>query len=182
MKIVPTNLQDAVLIEPTIYGDDRGFFMETFRQSFFSEQVSGLAFVQDNHSKSNQGALRGLHYQIQQPQGKLVRVVAGEVYDVIVDLRQSSSTFGQWQGFYLSSQNHHQLWVPPGFAHGFYVTKSGTEFIYKCTEYYAPEHERCLLWDDPELGIDWPLLNGEEPALSEKDRKGALFSNSEFFE
>lgn len=182
MKIVPTKLQDSVLIEPSVYGDERGFFMETYRQGLFAEKVTALPFVQDNHSKSIQGALRGLHYQIRQTQGKLTRVIAGEVYDVIVDLRKASSTFGQWQGFYLSSDNKRQLWVPPGFAHGFYVTKPETEFVYKCTDYYAPDYERSLLWNDSNLAIDWPLVNGEEPVLSEKDRTGLAFQDADKFD
>lgn len=182
MNISQTKLHDAVVIEPTVYGDERGFFMETYRHSLFAERVTELPFVQDNHSKSKQGALRGLHYQIKQTQGKLIRVISGCVYDVIVDLRKSSTTFSQWQGFWLSSENKRQLWVPPGFAHGFYVAGPDTEFIYKCTDYYAPEHERILLWSDPELAIDWPLLNGKEPLLSEKDQRGLAFSETEKFD
>ncbi len=182
MKITPTNLQDVLLIEPSVYGDERGYFMETYRQDLFRDQVTSMAFVQDNHSKSNAGVLRGLHYQITQPQGKLIRVVVGEVYDVIVDLRQSSSSFGQWQGFYLSSDNKRQLWVPPGFAHGFYVTKPDTEFVYKCTDYYAPQFERTLCWNDSDLAIDWPLPNACAPILSKKDLHGTRFCDAETFE
>lgn len=180
MKYIKTNIPDVVLIKPTIFGDHRGFFMETWHQSAFQENVSDVDFVQDNHSKSSQGILRGLHYQIQNPQGKLVRVVHGNVFDVAVDMRQSSPTFGQWVGVELSAENHHMLWVPPGFAHGFYVTSESAEFVYKCTDYYYPEYERSLHWNDSSLNIKWPLLD-TNPSLSDKDRVGSSFSNADYY-
>ncbi|HBZ98697.1 MAG TPA: dTDP-4-dehydrorhamnose 3,5-epimerase, partial [Pseudomonas sp.] len=157
MKVVETSIPDVLIIEPKVFGDERGFFYESFNAAAF-EAATGLKrqFVQDNHSKSQRGVLRGLHYQIQQPQGKLVRVVAGEVFDVAVDLRKSSPSFGRWFGTHLSAQNQRQLWIPEGFAHGFVVLSESAEFLYKTTDYYAPEHERSLLWNDPELGIQWP--------------------------
>ncbi|MBC52814.1 MAG: dTDP-4-dehydrorhamnose 3,5-epimerase [Gammaproteobacteria bacterium] len=182
MKITATEIPDVLLLEPTVHGDHRGFFMETFRQSLFDEHVPGIRFVQDNHSKSAQGILRGLHYQLKQPQGKLVRVVAGEIYDVAVDMRQHSPTFGQSVGALLSADNHHQLWVPPGFAHGFYVTSDSAEMVYKCSDYYAPDDEYSLLWNDPALNIDWPLVAGvAEPVLSDKDRHGLLLRDAPVF-
>jgi len=183
MKITPTAIPDVLLLEPTVHGDHRGFFMETFRQSLFDEQVPGIRFVQDNHSKSAQGILRGLHYQLQQPQGKLVRVVAGEIYDVAVDMRQGSPTFGTSVGALLSAENHHQLWVPPGFAHGFYVVSDSAEMVYKCSDYYAPGDEYSLLWNDPALKIDWPLIAGAPPpVLSAKDRDGLLLRDAPVFD
>lgn len=182
MKVVDTNITDVKIIEPQVFGDDRGFFMETFRASLFDELTGGKPFVQDNHSKSKQGILRGLHYQMQQTQGKLVRVVQGEVFDVAVDMRKTSPTFGQWVGEVLSAQNKKQLWVPEGFAHGFYVMSDTAEFVYKCTDYYAPEHDRSLKWDDPTVGIKWPLVNGESPLLSEKDEAGKSFQDADKFE
>jgi dTDP-4-dehydrorhamnose 3,5-epimerase len=182
MKFTPTRIPDVVLIEPQVFGDDRGFFMETYHKEKFAEAGITAEFVQDNHSKSKQGILRGLHYQLQQPQGKLVRVVAGEVFDVVVDLRRSSPTFGQWVGDYLSADNKKMLWVPPGFAHGFYVTSDSAEFVYKCTELYAPQFERSLRWDDPALAIVWPLVNGEAPLLSDKDRAAPVLNSAECFE
>ena len=155
--------------------------METWRQDQFREAGISEAFVQDNHSQSSRGILRGLHYQVQQAQGKLVRVIRGEVFDVAVDLRKTSPTFGQWVGEYLSAENKKMLWVPPGFAHGFYVTSPEAEFVYKCTDYYAPEHERSLLWNDEELGIKWPIPPGEQPLLSDKDLKGAPFRDAEYY-
>ena len=181
MIFTPTKLTDVMVIEPQLFGDDRGFFMETYHQKKFLEAGIDVDFVQDNHSKSKQGILRGLHYQIQQPQGKLVRVVAGEVYDVAVDMRKSSPTFGQWVGEYLSDDNKKMLWVPPGFAHGFYVLSESAEFVYKCTELYAPEHERSLLWSDKALGISWPLVNGETPLLAAKDESGTPFSQADCY-
>ncbi|HBC23640.1 MAG TPA: dTDP-4-dehydrorhamnose 3,5-epimerase, partial [Pseudomonas sp.] len=165
MKVVETSIPDVLIIEPKVFGDERGFFYESFNAAAF-EAATGLKrqFVQDNHSKSQRGVLRGLHYQIQQPQGKLVRVVAGEVFDVAVDLRKSSPSFGRWFGTHLSGQNQRQLWIPEGFAHGFVVLSESAEFLYKTTDYYAPEHERSLLWNDPELGIQWPF--DEAPQLS----------------
>jgi len=155
--------------------------METWQRQTFAENGIDYDFVQDNHSKSSHGILRGLHYQIQQPQGKLVRVVEGTVFDVAVDMRQSSATFGQWVGYELSAENHHMLWVPPGFAHGFYVMSDSAEFVYKCTDYYAPEHERSVLWNDPDLAIDWHLVDNEAPILSEKDADAPSFKQAEKF-
>ena len=155
--------------------------METWQRRTFAENGIDYDFVQDNHSKSSHGILRGLHYQIQQPQGKLVRVVKGAVFDVAVDMRQSSATFGQWVGYELSAENHHMLWVPPGFAHGFYVMSDSAEFVYKCTDYYAPEHERSVLWNDPDLAIDWHLVDNEAPILSEKDADAPSFKQAEKF-
>lgn len=181
MKYIKTTIPEVVLIEPTVYGDHRGFFMETWQDQSFRENVSDTTFVQDNHSKSGQGILRGLHYQIQNPQGKLVRVTSGSVFDVAVDMRKHSPSFGQWVGFELSAENHRMLWVPPGFAHGFYVISDSAEFVYKCTDYYAPEHERSLLWNDPDIGIDWPLADETMPLLSDKDNKGSTFQNADYF-
>lgn len=175
MKFIPSKIPDVVIIEPQVFGDQRGFFMETWSTKDFSEAGLDLNFVQDNHSASTQGILRGLHYQIKNPQGKLVRVVRGEVYDVAVDMRRSSPTYGEWVGVTLSEQNRRMLWVPPGFAHGFYVTSTDAEFLYKCTDLYAPEHERSLLWNDPDLSIDWPIEAGMAPTLSEKDVNGLPF-------
>jgi len=182
MKVTACSIADVLLIEPKVFGDDRGFFYESYNQRAFIE-ASGLTpdFVQDNHSKSARNVLRGLHYQIKQPQGKLVRVVAGEVFDVAVDIRRNSPTFGQWVGEILSADNKRQLWVPPGMAHGFVVLSESAEFLYKTTDYWAPEHERCIAWNDPTLGIDWPALNGE-PLLSGKDAKGQAFLQAEVFE
>ncbi len=181
MRFVPTRIPEVVLIEPQVFGDSRGFFMETWHARKFAAAGLDLAFVQDNHSKSGQGTLRGLHYQIVNPQGKLVRVISGEVYDVAVDLRQSSPTFGRWAGELLSAENKRMLWVPPGFAHGFYVTSDSAEFIYKCTDFYAPEHERCIRWDDPELAIAWPLVEGVLPLLSPKDAAGTPFRQAAYY-
>ena len=182
MKVIETKIPDVKIIEPQVFGDERGFFLETFRQDFFSRECAERTFVQDNHSKSSQGILRGLHYQTENTQGKLVRVTAGEVFDVAVDLRRSSPTFGQWVGVLLNEDNKRQLWVPEGFAHGFYVTSESAEFVYKCTDYYAPEHEHSLCWDDPEIGIDWPLVNGEQPKLSAKDADGKALKNAVVFD
>lgn len=180
MKIEATSLPDVLLLEPTVHGDARGYFMETFRQSWFTERGIDALFVQDNQSRSAQGILRGLHYQLEFPQGKLVRVLSGEVYDVAVDLRRSSPTFRQWVGVTLSADNHRQLWVPPGFAHGFYVTSETAEIAYKCTEYYHPEDDHSLRWDDPELGITWPLVN-PEPVLSTKDAAANKLGDAALF-
>ncbi|GAB2885779.1 dTDP-4-dehydrorhamnose 3,5-epimerase [Microbulbifer echini] len=174
MKLTETKIPGVVVIEPNILGDQRGFFYESYRQDLFRRACGERVFVQDNHSKSTQGVLRGLHYQSQQPQGKLVRVISGEVFDVAVDLRRGSSTFGQWVGELLSAENRRQLWIPEGFAHGFYVTSESAEFVYKCTDYYFPEYECSLRWDDPTLNIDWPLINGELPKLSVKDAESRL--------
>lgn len=180
MQIKTTAIPDVLILEPTVYGDDRGFFYESFNQKRFAE-LTGVTreFVQDNHSKSARGVLRGLHYQIQQPQGKLVRVTAGEVFDVAVDLRKSSPTFGKWVGVILSAANKRQLWVPEGFAHGFLVTSDHAEFLYKTTDYWAPEFERSILWNDPAIGIDWPIEG--EPLLSGKDKIGMLLTNADVF-
>ncbi|MCU8238257.1 dTDP-4-dehydrorhamnose 3,5-epimerase [Vibrio vulnificus] len=180
MKVIDTSIPEIKIIEPTVFGDERGFFMETWHQERFEELVTGkpTRFVQDNHSKSKQGILRGLHYQMQQTQGKLVRVVSGEVFDVAVDIRQGSPTFGQWVGVYLSAENKRQMWVPEGFAHGFYVTSEEAEFVYKCTDYYHPQSEQCIAWNDPAFGIDWPLEKGGEPQLSAKDSIGALIGKN----
>lgn len=181
MQVIQTAIPDVLILEPKVFGDDRGFFFESFNQQTF-EKLTGVKahFVQDNHSKSAANVLRGLHYQIQQPQGKLVRVAVGEVFDVAVDLRRQSSTFGQWVSAILSAENKRQMWVPPGFAHGFLVLKDDTEFLYKTTDYYAPQFERCVRWDDLEIGIDWPLL--APPILSAKDKSGLDLSNAEVFE
>lgn len=172
MEFSPTNIPDVILIKPDVFGDERGFFMETWQRRKFAEAGIDYDFVQDNHSRSTRGTLRGLHYQVQQPQGKLVRVTAGEVFDVAVDIRPDSPTFGQWAGEFLSADNQHMLWVPPGLAHAFYVTREFAELQYKCTDFYAPEHERCIRWDDPAIGIEWPLQEGEQPLVSEKDQQG----------
>ncbi|UTY57915.1 dTDP-4-dehydrorhamnose 3,5-epimerase [Massilia sp. erpn] len=180
MKVLPTVLDGVLLIEPAVFGDDRGFFYESFNARRFAE-LSGVQadFVQDNHSRSAKGVLRGLHYQIQQTQGKLVRVTAGAVFDVAVDLRKSSPTFGRWAGVELSAENKRQLWVPPGFAHGFVVTSDYAEFLYKTTDYYAPEHERTVIWNDPAIGIEWPLDGA--PLLSGKDQQGRRLADADVF-
>lgn len=173
-------IPDVVLFEPQVFGDERGFFFESFNHRRFEEAIGRRAnFVQDNHSKSSAHVLRGLHYQLQRPQGKLVRVVAGSVFDVAVDLRAGSPTFGQWVGEVLSADNKRQKWVPEGFAHGFLVLSASAEFLYKTTDYYYPEHERCICWDDPTLAIDWPLACA--PRVSAKDEKGAAFAGAEVF-
>ena len=179
MKITPCAITDVLLLEPKVLGDERGFFFESFNQRSFNQATGlDLHFVQDNHSRSVRNVLRGLHYQVLQPQGKLVRVVAGEVFDVAVDIRPGSPTFGRWAGAVLSGSNKHQLWVPPGLAHGFLVLSESADFMYKTTDYYAPEHERCIAWNDPTLAIDWPL-NGNTPVLSAKDRAGNAFADME---
>ena len=180
MNVIPTAIADALIIEPKVFGDDRGFFMGSFNERGFREQTGvDLSFVQDNHSRSARNVLRGLHYQIHQPQGKLVRVVRGRVFDVAVDLRRSSETFGKWVGVELSEENKRQFWVPPGFAHGFVVLSESADFLYKATDYYAPEHERCVLWNDPALGIDWGIDG--EPLLSAKDREGVPLAAAEVY-
>ena len=181
MKFVETELPGVIRIEPQVHGDDRGWFMETFQARRFRDAGIEAEFVQDNCSRSSKGTLRGLHYQIQNPQGKLVRVVSGEVFDVAVDVRRSSANFGRWVGEVLSAENKHQLWVPPGFAHGFLVLSDFAEFQYKCSDYYAPKAERSIRWDDPELAIEWPLADGEQPLLSEKDGAAALFADAEVY-
>lgn len=182
MKAVQTTLPDVWLLEPKVFGDQRGFFFESFNARVFAEQTGVQeTFVQDNHSKSSKGVLRGLHYQIEQPQGKLVRVVQGEVFDVAVDLRRSSPHFGQWFGCHLSGENKNQLWVPAGFAHGFLVLSETAEFLYKTTQYYAPAHERCIAWNDPTIGIEWPAIDGG-PLLSAKDAVGSAFAGAQVFD
>ena len=181
MKAIPTAIPEVVVIEPTVFGDARGFFYESFNGKAFDEAVGRhVEFVQDNHSRSAKGVLRGLHYQIQQPQGKLVRVARGAVFDVAVDIRRSSPTFGQWVGVELTEDNHKQLWVPPGFAHGFLVLSETADFLYKTTDYYAPAHERCIAWNDADVGIAWPDV-GAAPKLSAKDADGAALGAAEVF-
>jgi len=180
MKIVSTTIPDVLILEPKVFGDDRGFFFESFNEQRWRDLTGiDLHFVQHNHSRSTGGVLRGLHYQIMQPQGKLVRVVVGEVFDVAVDIRRNSPSFGQWFGALLSADNKRQMWVPPGFAHGFCVTSDVAEFLYLATDYYAPEHERCIVWNDPELAIQWPLE--QEPNVSIKDREGRSFKDADLF-
>ena len=180
MKATPLSIPDVVLFEPTVFGDERGFFFESFNQAKFEAAIGRqVNFVQDNHSRSVKNVLRGLHYQIQQPQGKLVRVVQGEVFDVAVDIRKSSPTFGQWAGAVLSAENKRQLWVPEGFAHGFVVTSDSAEFLYKTTDYWAPEFERSIAWNDVAIGIQWPIQG--EPALSAKDQQAKRLAQAELF-
>jgi dTDP-4-dehydrorhamnose 3,5-epimerase len=179
MKVTATKIPEVLILEPKVFGDERGFFMESFNASKFQEATGlDVDFVQDNHSRSGKGVLRGLHYQIRQPQGKLVRVVRGAVFDVAVDIRKNASTFGQWVGVELTETNHRQLWVPAGFAHGFLVLSDTADFLYKTTDYYAPEYERCILWSDPELAISWPDSN---PVLSQKDQLGSHLQDAELF-
>lgn len=180
MKVTPGKLPEVLLLEPRVFGDDRGFFLESYNKRVFRE-LSGITaeFVQDNHSRSARNVLRGLHYQLKQVQGKLIRVVAGEIFDVAVDLRRSSANFGRWMGQHLSAQNKHMLWIPAGFAHGFLALSDATEVLYKTTDYYAPEHERCVLWSDPDIGIDWPLAGA--PLVSEKDKRGVALKVAEIF-
>lgn len=180
MRAIPTAIPDVLIIEPKVFGDARGFFFESYNERAFA-QATGLKvnFVQDNHSRSARGVLRGLHYQVRQPQGKLVRVVCGSVYDVAVDLRKSSPTFGHWVGAELSEDNQRQMWVPAGFAHGFLVTSESADFLYKTTDYYAPEQERCIAWNDPAIGIQWPLAGA--PLLSGKDQQGRLLAQAEVY-
>ena len=173
MIITETSIPEVLLFQPHTHGDDRGFFMETFRLSHFRERGLEVEFVQDNHSRSRRNTLRGLHFQLNKPQGKLVRVLSGEVFDVAVDLRRSSPTFGRWVGEYLSSENNKQLWIPSGFAHGFYVTSDVADLVYKCTEYYSAGDDHSLLWSDPNIGIEWPN-HTEEPLISERDRNASL--------
>lgn len=180
MNVIPTAIPDVLILEPKVFGDMRGFFYESFNQQVFAEATGlNVQFVQDNHSRSGLGVLRGLHYQVQRPQGKLVRVVRGAVFDVAVDIRRSSPTFGQWVGMELSEDNHRQLWIPAGFAHGFLVLNDNTEFLYKTTDYYAPEFERCIAWNDVAISIEWPIQN--EPQLSTKDQAGLSLSQAELF-
>ncbi len=179
MNVIQTEIPEVLLIEPKVFGDERGFFMESFNQRNFSEKTGvNLEFVQDNHSRSSQGVLRGLHYQIQQAQGKLLRVVLGEIFDVAIDIRKNSPNFGKWVGYLLSAENKRQLWVPPGFAHGFFVVSETADVLYKTTDYYAPEYERSILWNDSEIGISWPI-NGIEVKLSQKDKDGTTLKEAD---
>jgi dTDP-4-dehydrorhamnose 3,5-epimerase len=183
MQAIPTRLPEVVILEPKVFGDARGFFMESWNRKTFAD-ATGVdpEFVQDNHSRSARGVLRGLHYQMTQPQGKLVRVTAGRVFDVAVDMRRSSSNLGQWVGVELSAENNRQLWIPPGFAHGFVVLSETADFLYKATDYYAPQHERCLLWNDPHVNVQWPLAElGQAPALSGKDQAGLPWDRCELY-
>lgn len=181
MNVIPTAIPDVKILQPKVFGDARGFFFESFNQQAFNEAIGSdqYAFVQDNHSRSSKGVLRGLHYQLQQAQGKLVRVVRGAVFDVAVDIRKSSPTFGQWVGAELSEENNHQMWVPPGFAHGFLVLSDTADFLYKTTDFYAPQFERAILWNDPDLAIQWPLT--VTPALSTKDQQARLLKDADIF-
>lgn len=182
MKIIPTAIPDVVIVEPRVHRDERGFFMETFQEKEFLKEGLPVNFVQDNHSGSRKGILRGLHYQIQQAQGKLVRVVVGDVFDVAVDLRKSSPTFGRWVGSRLTAENKLMFWIPPGFGHGYYVLSDWAEFVYKATDFYAPEFERTILWNDPQIGIEWPLPDGEPPILSQKDASGKPLAQAEVYD
>ena len=182
MKFETTPLQDVCLVKPDVFGDSRGFFLESWNAETFRAAGFDLPFVQDNHSRSARGILRGMHYQTEHTQGKLVRVTSGEVFDVVVDLRRSSPTLGQWYGEYLSADNHRMLWVPPGFAHGFYVTSDYADFQYKCTDIYHPASEVCLAWNDPTVGIDWPIPDGELPQLSAKDARGLAWADAPLFD
>ncbi len=179
MKVIPTRLAEVLLIEPRVFGDERGFFFESWNEREFERAGIHARFVQDNHSRSVRGVLRGLHYQLRQPQGKLVRVISGEIFDVAVDIRRSSPAFGKWEGFRLVAESHRMLWIPVGFAHGFSVLSDFAEVLYKTTDFYAPEHERCLLWNDPEIGIAWPLQGA--PVLSAKDAAGVRLRDAQVF-
>ncbi|HQF80087.1 MAG TPA: dTDP-4-dehydrorhamnose 3,5-epimerase [Flexilinea sp.] len=180
MDFIPLSIPDVILIQPDVHRDERGFFFESWQKNKFAKAGIDQEFVQDNHSRSSKNVLRGLHYQIRQPQGKLIRAIVGEVFDVAVDLRRSSPSFGKWVSANLSSENFNMLWIPPGFAHGFLVLSDVAEFVYKATDFYAPQYERCILWNDRDLGIDWPI-SGHEPILSEKDSKGKLFREAEVY-
>jgi len=182
VKFIPAEISDLIIVEPDVFGDHRGFFMESWHTEKFAQGGIDAHFVQDNQSRSSQGILRGLHYQIQKPQGKLVRVLSGEIFDVAVDLRKNSPTFGKWFGIYLNDTDKKMLWVPPGFGHGFYVVSAQADFFYKCTDFYAQEHERTILWDDPDLAIDWPLAGGRKPILAPKDAAAKAFKDAEYFE
>ena len=182
MKFLSTEIKQVLIIEPKVYEDDRGFFMETFRANLLAENGIPYQFVQDNHSGSKKNILRGLHYQIRHPQGKLVRAIRGEIFDVAVDLRRSSVTFGQWVGVTLSEANKKMLWIPPGFAHGYYVLSDWAEIVYKATDYYAPESDRSIVWNDPDIAINWPIPSCTEPLLSEKDRLGKRLKEAEVFD
>jgi dTDP-4-dehydrorhamnose 3,5-epimerase len=182
MKIIDTRIEAVKIIEPEVFGDERGFFLESWNSESFDSEGLSVDFVQDNHSRSAQGILRGLHYQTEYTQGKLVRVTSGTVYDVAVDLRKSSPTFGKWVGVELSDRNHRMLWVPPCFAHGFYVISKSADFLYKCTDKYSPQHEQSICWDDSDLNIAWPLVDGKAPALSDKDKSGMRFLDAPHFD
>lgn len=182
MKIIPNSIPGVITIEPDVFGDERGFFMETYRKNRFAEAGIDIDFVQDNHSGSRRGSLRGLHYQIQQPQARLFRVISGEVFDVVVDIRRSSPTFGKWVSQVLSADNRRQVFVPPGFAHGIFVLSDWAEVLYKASDYYAPQWERTILWDDLTLNIPWPLIDGQAPILSAKDAQGKLLKEAELYE
>ncbi|TFZ03847.1 dTDP-4-dehydrorhamnose 3,5-epimerase [Ramlibacter humi] len=183
MKVTPTRLPEVLVIEPRVFGDERGFFLESWNQRAFDEAVGRpVAFVQDNHSRSARGVLRGLHYQLTQPQGKLVRVTSGRVFDVAVDMRKSSPRFGQWEGVELSAENHRQLWVPPGFAHGFVVLSERADFLYKTTDFYQPADEKALAWNDPHVGVQWPLEEIGTPALSAKDQAAPRWDEAAFYD
>ena len=182
MKVISTNIPEVLVFEPEVHGDHRGYFMETWRADLFTGAGVDLSFVQDNQSSSHRGVLRGLHYQIKQSQGKLVRVISGSVFDVAVDLRRSSPTFGRWAGAELSADNNRLIWVPPGFGHGFYVLSEHAEFVYKCTDYYAREHERVIRYDDADLGIRWPLISGVETVLSDKDLDGVSLAQADLYD
>ncbi|MCC7129069.1 MAG: dTDP-4-dehydrorhamnose 3,5-epimerase [Anaerolineae bacterium UTCFX2] len=182
MRFIPTEIPEVMLLEPVVFSDERGFFMETYRADEFAQPGIERPFVQDNHSGSRRGALRGLHYQIRQPQAKLVRAIQGEVFDVAVDIRRSSPTFGRWVGAILSAENKRQLWIPTGFAHGIYILSEWAEVLYKVSDFYAPQWERTLLWNDPGIGIRWPLVGGSEPVLSPKDRRGLPLAQAELFD
>jgi dTDP-4-dehydrorhamnose 3,5-epimerase len=181
MEFTATRIPDVIVIDPVVFEDARGFFMETWQARKYDAAGIDAVFVQDSHSRSTQGTVRGLHYQIEQAQGKLIRVIQGEAFDVLVDLRKSSPTCGQWVGEVLSAGNRKIIWVPPGFAHGFQVLSESAEFEYRCTDYYAPEHERTIRWDDPDIGVDWPLKAGQEPLMSEKDLAGVAFADAEVY-
>ncbi len=181
MNIIPTEIPDVILIEPRVFGDERGFFMETYQQQKYAAAGINFQFVQDNHSRSVRGTLRGLHYQIRYAQGKLVRVVLGEIFDVAVDLRRSSPTFGKWVGYNLSAENKRQLWLPPGFGHGFYTLSDWAEVVYKATDFYSQPDERSIIWNDPEIGIQWPQQTAETLIISEKDAQGSTLKQAEVF-
>ena len=181
MKFLPTSLPDVIVVEPRVRTDERGFFLEAWQARKFADGGIDASFVQDNHSASRQWVLRGLHYQVAHPQGKLVRVTQGEVFDVAVDMRKSSPTFGRYVGEYLSAENRRMMWVPPGFAHGFLVMSERVEFMYKCTDYYSPQDERSLLWNDPDVWVAWPLPHGVEPIVSQRDRNAASFADAEYY-
>jgi len=182
MKFIITNIPEVILIETEVYNDERGIFLETYREAQFKAAGINAYFVQDNQSRSKQGTLRGLHYQIKQSQGKLVRVILGEIFDVAVDLRRSSLTFGKWVGTYLTAENKRQLWIPPGFAHGFYALSEWAEVLYKASDYYAPQYERTLLWNDPTINIKWPLIDEKPPILSIKDANGLILNDADWFD